>query len=83
MLFRSGGWTLPPFITGVFPFLEYVPGIVWFLLKLYFIIFFFYWIRATLPRYRYDQLMNIGWKLLIPLALVNILITGIVKVILD
>ena len=38
------------------------------------------WIRATLPRYRYDQLMRIGWKLLIPIALANIVVTGIVKV---
>jgi NADH-quinone oxidoreductase subunit H len=74
-----GGWTIPPFIVKALPFLGYVPGIVWFILKLYFIIFFYYWIRATLPRYRYDQLMGIGWKLLIPLALVNIVITGIVK----
>ncbi len=76
-----GGWTVPRFITGVLPFLEYIPGIVWFLLKLYFTIFFYYWIRATLPRYRYDQLMGIGWKLLIPLALLNILITGIIKIV--
>ncbi len=77
-----GGWTVPGFVTAVLPFLEHVPGVVWFIGKLYFIIFFYYWIRATLPRYRYDQLMNIGWKILIPLALVNILITGIAKVIL-
>jgi len=75
-----GGWTVPHFITSALPFLEYVPGIIWFLLKLYFTIFFYYWIRATLPRYRYDQLMGLGWKLLIPLALLNILITGILKV---
>jgi NADH-quinone oxidoreductase subunit H len=42
--------------------------------------FFFYWVRATLPRYRYDQLMAIGWKLLIPLALANIVITALVKI---
>jgi NADH-quinone oxidoreductase subunit H len=74
-----GGWTLPSFVTAIAPFLNKVPGIVWFLMKLYSIIFFYYWIRATLPRYRYDQLMGIGWKLLIPLALVNIVVTGIVK----
>lgn len=78
-----GGWTIPSFIIDLLPFLSYVPGIVWFILKLYFAIFFYYWVRATLPRYRYDQLMGIGWKLLIPLALVNIVITGIVKMVIS
>jgi NADH-quinone oxidoreductase subunit H len=45
--------------------------------KIFFFIFFFMWIRWTLPRFRYDQLMNLGWKVLIPLALLNILLTGI------
>lgn len=76
-----GGWTVPSFFTAVLPLLNYIPGIVWFLLKLYIIIFCYYWIRATLPRYRYDQLMDIGWKILIPLALINIMITGLIKII--
>jgi NADH-quinone oxidoreductase subunit H len=75
-----GGWTLPWYILKILPFLEYVPGIVWFLVKVYAFIFFYYWIRATVPRYRYDQLMAIGWKILIPVAIGNILITGIVKI---
>ena len=74
-----GGWTLPRFITDILPFLSYVPGIIWFLVKVYAFMFFYYWVRATLPRYRYDQLMAIGWKILIPLALANILMTGFVK----
>ncbi len=74
-----GGWTLPPVILNAIPALGAVPGIVWFILKVYFHIFLYYWIRATLPRYRYDQLMAIGWKVLIPLALVNIVVTSIVK----
>ncbi|KKM16909.1 hypothetical protein LCGC14_1681070 [marine sediment metagenome] len=53
--------------------------IFWFVLKIFFMIFVFYWIRATVPRYRYDQLMAIGWKVLIPLALLNIVITSTVK----
>ncbi len=77
-----GGWTLPWYILKVLPFLKQVPGIVWFLIKVYAFIFFYYWIRATVPRYRYDQLMAIGWKILIPVALANILITGLIKIIL-
>jgi len=77
-----GGWTLPWYITEVIPFINYVPGIVWFLMKVYAFIFFYYWIRATVPRYRYDQLMAIGWKILIPIALLNILVTGLVKILL-
>ena len=75
-----GGWTIPRFITDALPFLLNVPGIIWFLIKVYGFMFFYYWVRATLPRYRYDQLMAIGWKVLIPLALLNIVITGLVKI---
>lgn len=64
-----GGWNGPAFL----------PGIVWFLLKLYALIFLYFWIRATLPRYRYDQLMGLGWKVFIPLALVNIVLTAFFK----
>ncbi|HTG00415.1 MAG TPA: NADH-quinone oxidoreductase subunit NuoH [Nitrospirota bacterium] len=74
-----GGWSLPPALLDAAPFLAAVPGIVWFLLKLYIHIFLFYWIRATLPRYRYDQLMSLGWTVLIPLALANIVVTAVVK----
>jgi NADH-quinone oxidoreductase subunit H len=78
-----GGWTLPKFVMDALPFLAGLPNFVWvavFLAKVYFFMFLFYWVRATLPRYRYDQLMNIGWKVLIPLALVNIVITGTLKI---
>jgi len=77
-----GGWTLPWYVIKVLPFLKYIPGIVWFFLKVYAFIFFYYWIRATVPRYRYDQLMAIGWKILIPVALANIVVTGLVKILL-
>ncbi|MCK6418156.1 MAG: NADH-quinone oxidoreductase subunit NuoH [Alphaproteobacteria bacterium] len=60
-----GGW-LPPF--GMW-FLDFVPGIVWFGLKTCAILFFFLWARATLPRFRYDQLMRLGWKIFLPLTL--------------
>jgi len=66
-----GGWN-GPFAVPWFPPL-------WFLLKIYLFMFIFIWIRATLPRYRYDQLMDLGWKLLIPLALGNIILTACLK----
>jgi NADH-quinone oxidoreductase subunit H len=69
-----GGWRGPDF--WIF---SYVPKVVWFLLKVYALIFLYYWLRATVPRYRYDQLMGLGWKLFIPLTLANIAVTGIVK----
>ncbi|BEH08684.1 MULTISPECIES: NADH-quinone oxidoreductase subunit NuoH [Geobacter] len=63
-----GGWHGPAFL----------PGWVWFIAKVYFLIFVCMWIRATYPRYRYDQLMRLGWKVFLPLTLVNIIVTGIV-----
>ena len=45
-------------------------------------LYIFLWVRATLPRYRYDQLMRLGWKVLIPVAIANVIATGIVKVLL-
>jgi NADH-quinone oxidoreductase subunit H len=58
-------------------------GTVFFFAKITFFIFFFMWIRWTLPRFRYDQLMNLGWKILIPLAIANVAITGLVMILLD
>lgn len=74
-----GGWMAPPILIKLIPPLAMVPGIVWFILKVYFHIFLFYWVRATLPRYRYDKLMSLGWKILIPVALANLVITSILK----
>ena len=67
-----GGWHAP------FPFLDFIPGIIWFLLNFVCVVFFIFWIRATMPRIRVDQLMGFGWKVLLPLSLVNIFITAIV-----
>jgi len=75
-----GGW-LPFFPnTPWLHFLYLLPSWCWFLLKSFGFLYFFIWIRATLPRYRYDQLMRLGWKVLIPLAIANVVATGIVKV---
>ncbi|MEB3102509.1 NADH-quinone oxidoreductase subunit NuoH [Ferviditalea candida] len=66
-----GGWHAPA------PFLEFIPGFVWFLLKFSFIVFTLFWIRATMPRIRADQLMGLGWKWLLPISLINVFITAI------
>ena len=55
-------------------------GIVVLFIKICFFIFFYMWVRWTIPRFRYDQLMHLGWKILIPLAVINIIVTGIVMV---
>ena len=67
-----GGWHGP-----------FLPPIIWFLIKVFIFIFFFIWVRATYPRFRYDQLMKFGWKVLFPLALLNIMITAVVIVLLS
>ncbi len=54
-----------------------LPPVVWFLIKVFIFIFFFIWIRATFPRFRYDQLMKFGWKVLFPVALLNIILTAV------
>lgn len=66
-----GGWHAPA------PFLDFVPGIIWFMLKFAFIVFFLFWLRATFPRVRIDQLMGLGWKVLLPLALLNVFLTAV------
>jgi len=67
-----GGW-LPPF--DIAPF-NLLPGIFWLLAKTSFMLFLFLWFRATFPRYRYDQLMRLGWKVFIPVTLVWLVIVG-------
>jgi NADH-quinone oxidoreductase subunit H len=76
-----GGWNSPfgdllPAIGN--PLIQSLLPVLWFSLKVFFFIFLYIWIRGTLPRYRYDQLMAFGWKFLLPLAIVNIIITGFV-----
>jgi len=75
-----GGWLRPFPGVSALAFLDVVPVWCWFLLKSFVFLYVFIWVRATLPRYRYDQLMRLGWKVLIPLAIANLVVTGIVKV---
>ena len=67
-----GGW-LPPI--DIVPF-TWLPGPIWFFLKIAFVLFIFIWARATLPRYRYDQLMRLGWKVFLPASLLWIVLTS-------
>lgn len=72
-----GGWLSPfqgiPILDQAF---SWVPGIIWFLFKVSFFIFLYFWIRATFPRYRYDQIMHLGWKVLIPITLIWLLVVS-------
>jgi NADH-quinone oxidoreductase subunit H len=67
-----GGW-LPPI--DIAPF-NWIPGPIWFIGKICFILFLFLWVRATFPRYRYDQLMRLGWKVFLPFSLVWVVLTA-------
>ncbi len=67
-----GGW-LPPLDIEI---LHAVPGVIWFALKVTFLLYVFIWVRATFPRYRYDQLMRLGWKVFLPLSLLWVVLTS-------
>ena len=74
-----GGW-LPPF--DIAPF-NWVPGPIWFIIKMCFILFIFLWVRATFPRYRYDQLMRLGWKVFLPISLAAVVVVAGIVVFFD
>ena len=69
-----GGWQAP------FPFLEFIPGWVHFIVKGVMLVFLNMWVRWTLPRFRYDQTQKLGWNILLPLAMLNIVVTAIIIV---
>ena len=73
-----GGWQAPYPGTLLPENLAWIEGIFWFTVKVFFFLFMFFWLRATLPRLRYDQLMRFGWKVMLPLALANVVLTAIV-----
>ena len=72
VLMFLGGW-LPPIDSALF---NWIPGWIWLGLKTFFVVSLFIWIRATFPRFRYDQIMRLGWKIFIPVTLVWLLLVG-------
>ena len=72
-----GGWTAP------LPVLEFIPGAIWFFLKICSVLFIFLWVRATFPRYRYDQLMRLGWKVFLPLSFAWVMLVATFLVVFD
>jgi len=69
-----GGWHAPFGLSGAW--IDWVPGVLWFILKICFILFVYVWVRATMPRYRYDQLMRLGWKIFLPFTLIWVLVVA-------
>ena len=77
-----GGWLRPFPSVGFLSFLDFVPGVLWFALKVLFFLYLYLWFRASWPRYRYDQLMKVGWQYLMPIAIANVIVTAILVLVL-
>ncbi|GJM06595.1 MAG: NADH-quinone oxidoreductase subunit H [marine bacterium B5-7] len=76
-LFFLGGWLSPFEGTVLQQYVAFVPGMVWFFAKIAFFLYVYLWLRATFPRYRYDQIMRLGWKVLIPVTIVWIAVEAV------
>jgi NADH-quinone oxidoreductase subunit H len=76
-----GGWLRPFPNVAALAFLDVIPGVLWFLAKVIVFLYFYLWFRASWPRYRYDQLMKLGWQFLLPLAMANLIVTAVVVVV--
>ena len=72
-----GGWLRPFPNVAWLGFLDLVPAVLWFCLKVFLFLYVFIWIRGTLPRFRFDQLMRYGWKVFLPLALANVMVSAV------
>jgi NADH-quinone oxidoreductase subunit H len=70
-MFFLGGWLSP------FAFLDFIPGWIWLGIKVFVVVTMFLWVRATFPRYRYDQIMRLGWKIFIPITLIWLVVVGL------
>ncbi len=75
-----GGWMSPFQGTAIESWFDWVPGIIWLLLKTFIFMFLFLWFRATFPRYRYDQIMRLGWKVFLPITIVWIVVVSVMKI---
>ena len=72
-----GGWMRPFPNVAALGFLDVIPGVLWFIAKVIVFLYFYLWFRASWPRYRYDQLMKIGWQYLLPISMANVIVTAI------
>src|SRR6516165_2265201 len=77
-----GGWLRPFPNVSALAFLDVIPGVLWFLAKVIVFLYFYLWFRASWPRYRYDQLMKVGWQYLLPLSMANVIVTAVVILVL-
>ena len=77
-----GGWLRPFPNIEALAFLDFIPGVAWFGLKVLMFLYLYLWFRASWPRYRYDQLMNLGWLYLLPIAIANVIVTAVLVLVL-
>ncbi len=77
-----GGWLRPFPNVAALAFLDVIPGVLWFIAKVVVFLYFYLWFRASWPRYRYDQLMKLGWQFLLPLSMANLIVTAILVLLL-
>ena len=77
-----GGWLRPFPNVAALAFLDVIPGVLWFIAKVVVFLYFYLWFRASWPRYRYDQLMKLGWQFLLPISIANVIVTAVLVVVL-
>src|SRR5947207_1141885 len=78
-----GGWLRPFPNVAALAFLDLIPGVFWFIGKVIVFLYFYLWFRASWPRYRYDQLMKLGWQYLLPVSMANVIVTAILVLLLQ
>jgi NADH-quinone oxidoreductase subunit H len=78
-----GGWLRPFPNIPALAFLDWIPPVLWFAAKVIVFLYFYLWFRASWPRYRYDQLMKLGWQFLLPISIANVILTAILVVVFE